>query len=53
MKSSRIEVDHEKGHIKIITDIRRITCSVIIDIKTNSLVGIKRLPTKKFNAYDY
>jgi uncharacterized membrane protein len=53
MKSARIEVDHEKGHLKIITDIRWITCSVIIDIKTNSLVGIKRLPAKKFNVYDY
>ena len=53
MKAARIEVDHEKGHLKIITDIRWITCSVIIDIKTNSLVGIKRLPAKKFNVYDY
>lgn len=48
MKSARIEVDHEKGHLKIITDIRWITCSVIIDIKTNSLVGIKRLPAKTY-----
>ena len=53
MKAARIEVDHEKGHLNIITDIRWITCSVIIDIKTNSLVGIKRLPAKKFNVYDY
>jgi len=52
LKTARIEVDHEKGHLKIITDVRWITCSVIIDIKTNSLVGIKRLPAKKFNIYD-
>ena len=53
LKTARIEVDHEKGYLKIITDIRWITCSVIIDIKTNSLVDIKRLPAKKFNVYDY
>lgn len=53
MKAAKIEIDHKKGYLNIITDVRYITCVVSIDIKTNSLVTIKRLPAKKFNIYDY
>ena len=52
MKAAKIEIDHKKGYLNIITDVRYITCVVSIDIKTNSLVTIKRLPAKKFNVYD-
>jgi hypothetical protein len=44
MKSARIEVDHVKGQLRLITGYYNCRCAILIDIKTNSLVGIKKEP---------
>ena len=42
--TSKIEVDRKKGQLRLITDYIDCRCAILIDIKTNSLVGIKKEP---------
>ena len=42
--TSKIEVDREKGQLRLITDYLDCRCAILIDIKTNSLVEIKKEP---------
>ena len=42
--ASKIEVDRKKGQLRLITNYIDCRCAILIDIKTNSLVGIKKEP---------
>ena len=42
----KIEVDHKKEQLRLITDIGWTKCVLLIDIKTNSIVKVIREPKK-------